>query len=490
MRIPLRIQVFVPFAGLLAATITAVSVAGAWRALQTADAGIHDHVRNAAQVLVAAEFPLTDAVLRQTRGLSGAEFVCVDATGRVRASSLPGELDYAPLNESSVTVSAKTPASPTSSVDKPDKNVVRDVTLGDVQYVHQVVNRHRATAADGIVRIHLLYPQQLRRSVLRQALGPPAVIGGTALITAAILSWWLAARISRPIAEVREQFRRIAAGGVGGEIPLPTRNDELRELVVSVNDLGRQLQDRDEAVRRSARSSLLGQLSGGLCHHLRNAAAGAKLALQLYRRRAGSDADELDVALRQISLSEEYLQRLLTLGKPQAAQLRPADLTDVVRDVASLVEPAFKHRGVELRTDMPTAPLQAAAIDAGLLRQAAVNLLSNALDASRDGGWVEFALSRDADFARLSVTDGGAGPPPEVVAKLFEPFVTAKPDGVGLGLAASLRIAQLHGGTIVFRDRPHTQFEMVLPLTDVGPHGLPDVERPPSFTTPSSGVSL
>ena len=489
MRIPLRIQVFVPFASLLAATITAVSVAGAWRALQTADAGIHDHVRNAAQVLVAAEFPLTDAVLRQTRGLSGAEFVCVDETGRVRASSLPGDLDYGPLNESSTPTSA----SPISPADKADANVVTDVTdvtLGDVQYVHQVVDRHRATAADGIVRIHLLYPQQLRRSVLRQALGPPAVIGGTALITAAILSWWLAARISRPIAEVREQFRRIAAGGVGGEIPLPTRNDELRELVVSVNDLGRQLQDRDEAVRRSARSSLLGQLSGGLCHHLRNAAAGAKLALQLYRRRAGSDADELDVALRQISLSEEYLQRLLTLGKPQAAQLRPADLTDVVRDVASLVEPAFKHRGVELRIDMPTVPLQAAAIDAGLLRQAAVNLLSNALDASRDGGWVEFALSRDADFARLSVTDGGAGPPAEVVAKLFEPFVTAKPDGVGLGLAASLRIAQLHGGTIVFRDRPHTRFEMVLPLTDVGPHGLPDVEPPPSFTAPSPGVSL
>ena len=76
----------------------------------------------------------------------------------------------------------------------------------------------------------------------------------------------------------------------------------------------------------------------------------------------------------------------------------------------------------------------------------------------------------------------------------FEPADAADPlrsaAMAGLGLAASLRIAQLHGGTIVFRDRPHTQFEMVLPLTDVGPHGLPDVERPPSFTTPSSGVSL
>lgn len=449
MRIPLRIQVFLPFAGLLTAAITAVSVAGAWRALQTADAGIQEHVRSAAQVLVAAEFPLTDAVLRQTHGLSGAELVAVDVAGNVRASSLPAETDFAPLATIAAASSPQT---------------LSELTLGGVDYVHQAVERQRRNAVDGVVQIHLLYPQQLRRSLLWQALGPPAVLGVTALLTAAALSWWIAARVSRPIADVREQVRRIAAGGVGGEIALPARDDELRDLVVAANDLGRQLQDRDEAVRRSARSSLLGQLSGGLCHHLRNAAAGAKLALQLYRRRAAVEADELNVAIQQLTLSEEYLQRLLTLGKPQAARLQPAELDHLARDVVALVAPAFKHRGIALRTTFPAEPLRAEAVDAGLFRQAVVNLLSNALDAATDGGWVELTLTGDADFARLAVTDGGPGPPPQVVAKLFEPFVTAKPDGVGLGLAASLRIAQMHGGTIVFRDQPHTRFEIVLPL--------------------------
>lgn len=462
MRIPLRIQVFLPFAGLLAATITAVSVAGAYRALQTADDNIQDHVRSAAQVLVAAEFPLTDAVLRQTHGLSGAELVAVDAAGKVHASSLPAATDFAPLT----VLNTATPSL-----------AAREISLGGIDYVHQVVERPRPSV-DGVTRIHLLYPQQLRRELRWQALGPPAVLGATALLTAAALSWWIAARVSRPIAEVRAQVRRIAAGGVGGEIALPARDDELRDLVVAANDLGRQLQDRDEAVRRSARSSLLGQLSGGLCHHLRNAAAGAKLALQLYRRRVGVEADELNVAIQQLTLSEEYLQRLLTLGKPQAAKLQPAELGELTRDVVNLVAPAFKHRGIALRTEFPAESLRVEAIDAGLFRQAVVNLLSNALDAASADGWVELTLTRDADFARLAVTDGGAGPPPPVVAKLFEPFVTAKPDGVGLGLAASLRIAQMHGGTIVFRDQPHTRFEIVLPLSFSGSVALPDFDMP------------
>lgn len=474
MRIPLRIQVFVPFAGLLAVVVTAVSVAGAWRALQTADAGIRDHVRSAAQVLVAAEFPLTDAVLRQTHGLSGAELVAVDAAGKVHAASLPAATDFTPLTALDFSPSGL--------------DVTREVQLGGVDYVHQVVERSRP-GVDGVARIHLLYPQQLRRELLWQALGPPAVLGATALLTAAVLSWWIAARVSRPIAEVREQVRRIAAGGVGGEIALPARDDELRDLVSAANDLGRQLQARDEAVRRSARSSLLGQLSGGLCHHLRNAAAGAKLALQLYRRRAAVEADELNVAIQQLTLSEEYLQRLLTLGKPQAAKLQPADLGELTREVAALVAPAFKHRGIELKIELPADPLRAESVDAGLFRQATVNLLSNALDAVPIGGWVELLLARDQEFARLAVTDNGAGPPPQVVAKLFEPFVTAKPDGVGLGLAASLRIAQLHGGTIVFRDRPHTRFEIVLPLSSPsGSVALPDFDMPAIPNSSQSGV--
>jgi len=443
MRIPLRLQVFLPFAGLLAATVAALGTAWAWQTVRATDDEIRRQMRSAAAVLTVANFPLTDAVLVQTRGLSGAEFIGVDAAGRTRASSLSTDVRLGPLPQS---LPGATPT----------------VRLDDADYVWQVVQRTAPAAPDGITQIYILYPQRLRRELLWRALGPVALLGGSALVVAAALSWWLAARVSRPIARVREQFRHMADGDATA-LPLPSRDDELRDLVVAANVLAKQLQDRDDAVRRSARSSLLGQLSGGLCHHLRNAAAGAKLALQLYRRRAEGDTSELDVALRQLQLSEEYLQRLLTLGKPLPPQPRPVELKEIVEDASSLTLPTFKHRNVSLRVRVPTEPLHAASVDADLLRQAIVNLLSNALDAAGDGGWVELSAAADGDRARITVEDGGAGPPPEVVARLFEPFVTAKTDGVGLGLAASLRITELHGGTIEYRASPHTTFEIVLP---------------------------
>jgi signal transduction histidine kinase len=463
MRLPLRFQVFLPFAGLLSATILAVGAAWAGQALRTTDEEIRRQMRSAAGVLVAANFPLTDAVLEQTRGLSGAEFIGVDASGAIVASSLAlGDAGH---------------GAPAAVAPADDGTI----TLDGVDYVHQAVERSARGAPDGITRIHILYPQRLRRELMWRALGPSAVIGGSALVVAAALSYWVAARVSRPIDRVREQFRRLADGDAA-TLSLPPRDDELRDLVVAVNTLARQLQDRDDAVRRSARSSLLGQLSGGLCHHMRNAAAGAKLALQLYRRRASGDTAELDVALRQLNLSEEYLQRLLTLGKPQAPQPQEVDLREVVEETASLTAPAFKHRNIALRVECPATPVRAAAVDVDLLRQAIVNLLSNALDAVSDGGWVELKLAADGDDARITVADGGAGPPAHVAARLFEPFVTAKPDGVGLGLAATLRIAELHGGTVSFRRAPHTTFEILLPLKvrEFGAAAMSSVTRLPS----------
>ncbi|MGC3969548.1 MAG: hypothetical protein QM775_19975 [Pirellulales bacterium] len=88
MRRPLRNQILFPFAGLMAAAILAVSAAGAWQAARTVDNQIDAHVRSAVDVLLTADFPLTDAVLRETRGLTGAELLCVDADGDFRAASM------------------------------------------------------------------------------------------------------------------------------------------------------------------------------------------------------------------------------------------------------------------------------------------------------------------------------------------------------------------------------------------------------------------
>jgi signal transduction histidine kinase len=417
---------------------------------------------DAADVLLNADFPLTDAVLRQTARLSGAEFVCTDVRDRVRASGLD---DAAPFE--SVLRAESAPAVESgggSAAESSAGDIVR--TADGTEYLHRLVERPSRGPGDEALRLHMFYPQRLRTQLMRQAIWPPLAVGGAALAVATALSFWLASRISRPLAALREHFARLGRGDYAA-LPVPARDDEIRELVESANVLADRLEERTRAVERASRSAALGQLSGGLCHHLRNAAAGAKLALQLHARRcAAGDAESIDVARRQLDLIAQYLQQLLMLGKPQAARRREADIGAIVADAAALVAPTFAHRGVELRRRITDGAAPNVVVDVDQLRQAVVNLLLNAVEAATEGGWAEIALAAGDGAVRITVADGGPGPPAAIVDRLFEPFTTGKPDGVGLGLAAARRIAEDHGGTLVFRAEPHTTFEIALPWSD------------------------
>ena len=156
----------------------------------------------------------------------------------------------------------------------------------------------------------------------------------------------LASRLSRPIALLQQQVGRIAEGDFQ-PLPLPERDDELRDLAKSVNSLAQQLTTLTQVMKRSERLTLLGQLSGGLAHHLRNDITGVRLAIQLHQRNCQvNDRESLDVALRQLALSEEYLQRLLAIGQPRDPERKACDLKEIAADLVELHGPTFHHRKV------------------------------------------------------------------------------------------------------------------------------------------------
>ncbi len=447
MRWPLRYQILFPFAGVMLAVVAGVSLIDAVLAARRSQRQIEHQLREVAHTLQEATFPLTDSVLKQTRGLSGAEFLLTDTNGKLRAASLSGVSDR---------------AIPPANGGK-GFHLGQPVRLANREYLHSTVEiAPRGTTTETLL-LHIFYPQDNLRLARWEAAYPPLVVGGGLLLVVGGLAFAIAGRLSRPILELRRQLGRLVQGDFQ-PLPLPQRNDELRDLIGSVNSLGDQLSELRRVIKRSERLSLLGQLSGGLAHQLRNTVTGARIAMQLHRRRCqAADDDSLQVALRQLSMTEAHLQRFLTAGQPTAPRRAPCDLAGIITDVEGLVTPACKHRNVDLQLPSADDARHALSADAELLRQLLMNLVLNGIEAAGPGGWVRVETARSNGSVIMRVFDSGPGPEQHVAGKLFEPFVTGKPEGIGLGLTVVRQIAEAHGGTIRYIRQGATCFELTLP---------------------------
>lgn len=448
MRWPLRYQLLAPFAGVMLAVVLGVSLLDAYLAAGRTQLRIERQLHDVAKTLVEANFPLTDAVLQQTRGLSGAEFVLTDERDAVRAATIATPDGFG--------LAANAPARGQLTLDD-------TVEVGHELYFHTAVNVRSQAGNNEPLLLHILYPRRLLQEARWQAAYPPLVVGSLFVGVSILLATLLARRLSRPILELRKQVGRLV-GGDFEPVPVPARNDELRDLVESVNVLADQLDESRRAIERTERLALLGQLSGGMAHQLRNSVAGARLAIQLHERRCeGDDRDSLTVALRQLSLTEAHLQRFLTVGQPSPPRRAPCDLRQLAAEVAELVAPTCRHRNVALEIDPDRETPPPVSADAGQLRELLLNLVLNAIEAAGAGGWVRIEFDHRADATVLRVLDSGPGVPPEMSERLFEPFATGRPEGIGLGLTVAQRIAEVHGGAIRYLQERPTCFEVILP---------------------------
>jgi C4-dicarboxylate-specific signal transduction histidine kinase len=198
------------------------------------------------------------------------------------------------------------------------------------------------------------------------------------------------------------------------------------------------------------------------------------MAIELHQRQCTTAAESLEVALRQLRLMESYLQRFLSLSRPKRAIREPVPLAALVDDVQALVRPSCMHAGIVLSVDKPATP-PCALGDAEELRQLLLNLAMNAVDAviGQESSPKRIVLAIQAIEAQrcaLYVRDSGPGPSPEVSARLFEPFVTDKPEGTGLGLFVARQIVEDHGGTIRWQRRDGmTEFKVELVTAQYSP---------------------
>ncbi len=457
MRRPLRNQIIMPMALVMLGTLVGASVLNAWLSARRVRAQIERQLRDVTQTLAESGFILTETVLRQMQGLSGADFMLTDDSNAILASSMTRNvLSQLPRQEPTDQWSQLTLGAP--------------IRIDDGRYFYAVVRMRRPSVPrqDGV--LHILYPEQSYREAWQGAVFPPLVVGGVSLVLVIALAAVIASRVSRPLARLRGQVEHIAEGEFQ-PLPLPSRDDEVLDLAKSINRMADMLARYEEEVRTNERLRTLGQLGSGMAHQMRNSVTGCRMALDLHHRECSSqgDSESLDVAARQLALMEKYLQRFLSLGHASPKPHEQVDIVQLVDNVLPLVRPAARHVDVELRWAASDEPCIIRG-DVDALEQLAINLLLNAIEAATPADErrviVNVRPSSTGEFT-VEILDSGNGPAPEIQDSLFDPFVTNKADGTGLGLSVASEIAEQHGGKISWERRDGmTYFLVDFPATD------------------------
>lgn len=174
-----------------------------------------------------------------------------------------------------------------------------------------------------------------------------------------------------------------------------------------------------------------------------------------YAQAIGSEVRRLDQLVRDF----------LTLAREQPSQVEPHGPDAVTADALRLVRAEARRREIALSEHLE-ADGSVVAIDGNQMKAAILNLLVNAFDAAGPAGQVAVRTSRDNGEVRIAIRDTGPGIPPEVEARMFDPYFTTKPDGTGLGLALTRTVVEQHGGRIEVDSTPDrgTTMTIVLPV--------------------------
>jgi signal transduction histidine kinase len=274
-------------------------------------------------------------------------------------------------------------------------------------------------------------------------------------------------RLSVPIRDAAGKLNEIV-----GPITLSARwsLDELegvlRTIAERIGAVIERLQQSERDARRAEHLAAVGQMAAGIAHELRNPLMPMKILVQAAAERSPSPGlDERDLAVleQEITRLERSIQLFLDFARPPRLEKRTFDIGEMLASLVSLLTPRAEQQGVWLELRRPEQPISIEA-DVGQVRQVVLNLLLNALDATPHGGRVQLDLSTTKPtseregvkdhWVTLRVSDTGRGLPAGLGQRIFEPFVSTKETGLGLGLSISKRIVETHEGEIHAANRP------------------------------------
>jgi signal transduction histidine kinase len=449
------------------ATALGVTLCSKWFADRATREATQERLNATGILCVNAAYPLTSSVLTQIQDLSSLKLAIVRETSassssgrqfRVEATSseFPVDLTSDLFGRIVNLTLIKSPSGHFETIE------FQSGTLWNAIAKRLPSNSDLENAASPSTRYLVLLERSDRsKGISVQAFVLPLITGLFSSLAIALVATWVASRIGKRIERLENHVQKIAQGSF--ETITPTGPiDTIHSLYQSVNSMSQQLQRSTSQIAINERSRLVNLIASGLAHELRNHLTGAKLAIQTCESHPHAD-EAMGIALKQMQLAEESIQRLLTLRVDNSNHITPSlPAIQIMESVQSLTAPMAQHRRIDLAFELvgtdqrEKASLQGVSVrDGNTVIGCLINLLLNAMEAAGTGGVVRMTFgATEIDqkvFVQWSVRDNGPGPSKEIASQMFEPFATTKREGVGLGLAMCKRVAEKQDGVVQWR---------------------------------------
>ena len=315
-------------------------------------------------------------------------------------------------------------------------------------------------------------PAKAMRVAERKAL-TSTVTGGAALFAIALVFYgWTVLRVTGPIRDLALAADRIAGGHLEDRLPA-NAPAEIGVLIRQFNHMAAALKAAQDRLVHQAKLSSVGQMVAGISHELNNplwGLIGHAEHLSTILKPGDAGREELDIVLAEANRMKRILADLRGFVRPGTGEKEDLDLNAVATEVISLMRHDAERAGIEIDAVLSAhgAKTHASPDD---IRQIALNLSTNALQAMQLGGTLRVETGTRNGLVYLSLADSGAGLTAEMQRRIAEPFFTTKPGHLGLGLSICRTLATRHGGLVTLANRPSggALAELLLPASGTTP---------------------
>lgn len=477
---------------LLAASL--VAVASYWVAQQATAAQLEQRFAAIRRAIRQTNFPLSRGVLTTLSELTSAHWISLGANGDVLEGTISASnqlmtasererwkelLRDVPISDSTGT----TQDQPTTlRIDSGVYHVKRFRMASGVRRTGEKVVGDSGLRESVVQDVVVMFDDADWRDIRLQAAAAPLVTGLSTILLLSSVALYLASRLVLRLKRLQREVDTIAQGNFSSRLAAGP-DDEIGRLGRAVETMAVQLQQMWDALGRQHGQRLLHQIAGGLAHNLRNSLTGARMAVELHARQHDrprdrdqrlshppADDEGLRIAIEQLDQAEDYVRRLLLVSKGKQDVDRPSTVSESLKGVIGSLDNSARHLGVALSWSVDHDAAGARVADGPTLTSAVTNLVWNAIQAGKtvsvDVSMKAVSVSdTDHDTIRIDVIDDGPGPSPEVATTLFEPLVTTKPEGLGLGLPLVKRSAESLGGDVHWNRRDSkTVFSLTFPV--------------------------